>query len=66
MSEEIISLSQIKVRPTCPRCKRVTIERDSQPQHGVVSMNGASLWTFSEACTMCSWSRITENVKVGA
>lgn len=58
-------LSSVAVHRRCLGCASLEISRSCEPT-SLVSMNGASLWTLTERCTMCQWELTTTNVKLGA
>jgi hypothetical protein len=64
-ASSVKSLSRVRAHDRCPRCGQAKLRRTSKPQNTGVSMNGESLWELTEACTMCAWSKLVANVKIG-
>jgi hypothetical protein len=64
-SIELTGLSQLSPSSYCPVCGSTQLDRSSVPSE-IVDNFGSSLWTLTEACTMCSWTSSRANVKMGA
>lgn len=62
----VIPFSAIHPRFACPDCGRRSVDKSMTPEADLVSMNGGALWSVSERCIMCKWSRLIQHVRIGA
>lgn len=55
---EVTRIGKVQTHSQCPKCGSSSINRES------IKHETLQLWDLREWCTMCKWSKETENVRM--